>query len=130
MNGFKILVVVCCVVALAYGHLTPEQQEAKLESQRHCLKETGATEEMVRNAFKGEISDAPEFKKHLFCVKKSAGIVDDSGNYNKDVLRETVSKYVDDADTVNSMIEKCFKMMESPEETAYEMTKCFASFKE
>ncbi|XP_076267026.1 B2 protein-like [Rhynchophorus ferrugineus] len=129
MYSFRNIISLCFVMALSYGHLTPEQQEAKIDFQRACLKETGATEEMVRNAFLGQISDAPEFKKHLLCVKKAAGIVDDSGNYNKDALRDTISTYVDDTDTINSMIEKCFKMMDSPEETAYQMTKCFASFK-
>ncbi|XP_030764726.1 uncharacterized protein LOC115888974 [Sitophilus oryzae] len=125
------IVVFLLMSYFAYGtcNLTPEQKKTVIEVQQNCLKKTGATAEMVLDAFAGKFTDAPEFKKQLVCVKMEQGVIDEAGAYHKDILKEHMLKLLPDEATIDSMLEKCYVVQEDLEQTAYDMIKCFHKVK-
>nr|QZR93782.1 odorant binding protein 1 [Euplatypus parallelus] len=121
-NIIFLLAFSICVICICA--LTSEQREKLFKFQNECLEETGATDEMVMNAYAGKFTDAPEFKNHLVCVGKKGGIIDDEGNYHKDVLKEKMMMFIDDETKVDELLEKCGKHYDTPQESAFHMTKC------
>ncbi|XP_076267070.1 B2 protein-like [Rhynchophorus ferrugineus] len=121
-----ILLISLC--GLIYGGMTPEQRTRFFNFQNECMQETGATDEMVLKAFAGELTDSPVFKDHLVCVGMKGGVIDEQGNFHKDVMKKGIMLFVDDEGKVDAMLDKCYTHYDTQQDTAFNMMKCM--FKE
>ncbi|KAF7286791.1 hypothetical protein GWI33_004196 [Rhynchophorus ferrugineus] len=104
--------------------LTPQQREELFKVQVECMEETGATDDMIMSAFAGNFSDDPIFKEHLVCIGRKSGVIDDEGKYHKDLMKQGLMTFINDEDTIDQMLEKCYIEQDSIQELAYRMTKC------
>ncbi|CAG9764459.1 unnamed protein product [Ceutorhynchus assimilis] len=116
------------LAAVVKTEITPEQHQEMMDISQACLAETGATHDMVMKALAGNFSDDPKFKEQLVCVGKGAGFLDEEGKYIREELKKKIMVLVDDEAKADGIIEKCADEKATPQETAFESTKCF--FKE
>ncbi|KAF7286793.1 hypothetical protein GWI33_004198 [Rhynchophorus ferrugineus] len=130
MHNFTIIVILACtfVSALAVGDLTPEQRQRFFNFQNECMQETGATDDMILKAFRGELTDSPLFKDHLVCLGLKSGVVDKEGNYHKEVLKKEIMMFTDDGDKLDKLLDRCYEKHDTQQETAFKMMQCI--FKE
>nr|UTN00829.1 odorant binding protein [Semanotus bifasciatus] len=86
--------------------------------------ECGMAEQYSEKMFAGQLPDDEQFKKELLCVSKKMGMLDEAGNLQVQVMEEQFRRNIPDQSKVNDIVSNCFVQMSSPEETAYEATKC------
>nr|WJJ63273.1 odorant binding protein 15 [Pachyrhinus yasumatsui] len=123
------LLVLSAIAIIVYCDFTPEAREEMFRIQNECMKETGATDEMVMNAFAGTFSDAPELAEQLICVGKRNGMVDEEGHIHKEGFKSKLMMVIDDEARVNEVLDKCLIAIGTLQETAITVAKClFAEF--
>lgn len=103
-----------------------EEQVAKLKEHREvCIKETGAGVEKIDAAKKGEFADDAKLKAYLLCIAKRIGFIDGAGELQSGVLKAKVGAAIDDQELADKLEPECAVKKDSPEETVFQMAKCF-----
>ncbi|KAJ8955677.1 hypothetical protein NQ318_008548 [Aromia moschata] len=126
MQQFFVTVVVLASVGLVLGAgLTPEQKEKLSGHHKACLAETGVDSDLVTKARKGEFSEDPKLKEHIFCVAKKIGFVNDAGDFQKDVMKTKISAVLGDEALAEKYIAECAVSKGTPQETAFQAIKCY-----
>ncbi|KAJ8970113.1 hypothetical protein NQ317_019659 [Molorchus minor] len=121
------VVVALTTIVLASGAGLTEEQKQKLSGHhKECITESGVDNELVSKARKGEFTEDPKLKDHLFCLAKKIGFMNDSGDIKKDVLKTKVGSVVGDDSLADKLIDQCAVKKSSPQETAYETVKCYS----
>ncbi|KAF7286795.1 hypothetical protein GWI33_004200 [Rhynchophorus ferrugineus] len=128
MFYFSLILLNFLASVLAYGTMTPEQRQRFLTFQGECMMESGTTEEMLLKAFMGEFTESSVFKDHLVCLGMKTGVIDDEGNYHKDILKEEILSFIGDETKVDDILDTCYIHYDTPQESAFNMMKCM--FKE
>nr|UTN00828.1 odorant binding protein [Semanotus bifasciatus] len=95
-----------------------------MEYFRGVHRECGMAEENSQTMLDGEVPDGEQFRKDLLCVSKKVGMQDEAGNIQVQEMEDQFRRNIPDQSKVNDILSNCFVQMNSPEETAYEMTKC------
>nr|WJJ63270.1 odorant binding protein 12 [Pachyrhinus yasumatsui] len=96
-----------------------------MEVKKLCMKESGASDEMVTNAHIGKFSSDPAMTNFFMCVGKQEGIIDNDGHVHKDVLKKKMMIFTDDEAAVDAAVEKCVVEKSTMEESVMESMKCF-----
>ncbi|CAH1169944.1 unnamed protein product [Phaedon cochleariae] len=99
------------------------EQLAQIHSK--CRKESSIEDTLIEKFKRGEFHDHPQGKKHLFCVYKNTGHIDELGEFNHEKVRERLVQQYSDPSTIERYINKCLVKKGSPEETAYYVHTCF-----
>ncbi|XP_063977045.1 general odorant-binding protein 56d-like [Diachasmimorpha longicaudata] len=119
-------IAVCLVAAIRAGEIPPEFKEIAPEVRRVCLEESGAENEWVVKANKGDFTDDPKFKCYLKCTLAQFGAVSRKGvNFDaltklappayKEILDKVISACKDTKPTIPGDV--C--------DQVYEASKCF-----
>lgn len=98
-----------------------------MEMNQACMKETGASEEMMTKTLTGEFPDDPKLKQQLLCIGKKSGFFDANGKHNTEEIKKNLMVVFPDEARVEQILNDCFKDQDTPEETAYTGAKCFYS---
>ncbi|XP_017781594.1 PREDICTED: general odorant-binding protein 83a-like [Nicrophorus vespilloides] len=90
-----------------------------------CIEETGADEERIPNALKGEFPDDPKFKCYIKCITVNFGAMAEDG---KVTFTDDIKKQLPDdiAEPISKMVNTCKNKLKSEDvcERAYELHKC------
>nr|QUP79498.1 odorant binding protein 5 [Monochamus saltuarius] len=122
---FAVAIVCLVVVAAARANLTEEQIEKLKGYHKDCAGETGVDTGLVTKARKGEFSDDPKFKEHLFCVAKKIGFMTADGEIQKDVLKAKLGPAINDDAAAQQLIDECAVKKDTPQDTAFETIQCY-----
>nr|UTN00825.1 odorant binding protein [Semanotus bifasciatus] len=123
--NFFIICVICFFGAVQAAVITEEQKGKLLEFNKQCMEETHVDMDIVMKASKGVYTDDPTFKKHIFCVNKKAGFQNAAGDLQIDTMKAKINSIVKDEKKTNEFISKCALNKDTPENTAFEVAKCF-----
>nr|USH46140.1 odorant binding protein 10 [Apriona germarii] len=88
-----------------------------------CSKKSNVDPKLLEKARKGDFSDNPDFRKHVYCVAQEIGFLDGSGKIQFDVLK-TKSTIIF-GERADKMITACVSEKEDPIETAVKTFKCY-----
>nr|AIX97051.1 odorant-binding protein 5 [Dastarcus helophoroides] len=113
-----------CAAVFVKG-LTDEQKERIKKFHMECSAESHVNPEMIAKARKGEFTEDPSFMKHLFCFAKKAGLQNDAGEIQVDVLRAKLGAELKDDAATDKLISMCAIQKETPEKTAFDSVKCY-----
>jgi hypothetical protein len=105
--------------------LTDEQKEKIKAYHKECSAQSGVDQELISKARKGDFTDDPKLKEHLFCFSKKAGFQNDAGDIQKDVLKTKLNAELKDEAATDKLIEKCAVKKATPQETAFDTIKCY-----
>lgn len=104
--------------------IVEEDAEKLLGIHQECAGESGVDEEIIKKALEGDFPDDDNFKKHIVCMGKKIGFLNEDGEPQVEVIQEELSKHMDNAKEV---VETCIEDKGSPEDLAFNFIKC--SFK-
>lgn len=79
---------------------------------------------MAHQLHSGDFVNDPQVKAHLLCFSKNVGIQSETGELQTEAINEAVTK-LKSADFANDLAAKCLKTKSTPEETAYNLFKCW-----
>ncbi|XP_018565038.1 B2 protein-like [Anoplophora glabripennis] len=122
---FAVAIVCLVVVAVARASLTEEQIQKLKGYHKDCAAETGVDTELVTKARKGEFSEDPKFKDHLFCVAKKIGFMTADGEIHRDVLKEKLGSAINDDAAAQKLIDECAVKKDTPQATAFDTIQCY-----
>lgn len=86
-----------------------------------CASESGLDEEVIEKALDGNLPEDEKLKKHVLCVGKKMGFVNEEGEIQVDVVKEKLGDSVDDAE---ELVKKCVEDKGNAEDTAFNFAKC------
>lgn len=89
-----------------------------------CLKETGADPAICLKAKNGEFVDDPKLKEQILCFNKKANFQNSDGKFNIDIIRSHINQVLKDENLTNSLVDKCVKDLDTPQESAFQAAKC------
>nr|CAI5843234.1 unnamed protein product [Callosobruchus analis] len=92
-----------------------------------CLDETGATPEMINQAFDGDFPEDAAFKDLLYCMGKEQHFIDASGMVDESKMKAGMTELVGDEAIANNLVDKCLGQSGTPQERAYKTVKCMYS---
>lgn len=76
-------------------------------------------------ARRGEFTDDPKLKEHLFCFAKKVGFMNEAGEVQKDVIKAKITPDVG-ADEAATVTEKCGNIKSAtPQQTTVDVLKCY-----
>ncbi|KAJ8980112.1 hypothetical protein NQ317_010898 [Molorchus minor] len=101
-----------------------EDIKTAIQYHQECKQETGITDSVAFGGLMGTLPVNKQFKQHVFCMSRKAGVQNEAGEIQRDVIKEQLSKYIDN-DKVDALTEQCAVDQEFPEDTAAEMVKCY-----
>ncbi|XP_018568781.1 B1 protein-like [Anoplophora glabripennis] len=107
--------------------MTNAQKQTMYEE---CVSETGVNEEIIENAMAGEFADDPKFRLFLSCFAKKRGVLNDAGEIQKHTLRAELSSMISDEALVEDIMARCVVQSGTPEETAFQISKCIHARKQ
>ncbi|CAG9829121.1 unnamed protein product [Diabrotica balteata] len=127
----------CCVifflaVALLGGIESVSDADKDMVRQLHekCLPISGATQEMVNQAMTGNFPEDSAFKDHVYCMTKAYGFFKENGQIDIGVVESELHKRIADPVLRTEIKAKCLVLKETPQETAFQATKCLFAYKE
>lgn len=93
---------------------------------KECREKTGVSEELILKARKGEFTDDPKLKEHLFCFSKKIGFQNEAGEVQQDVIKAKIGGDVA-AEDLEKATQKCATIKSAtPEQTAFDVLKCYS----
>ncbi|CAH0551623.1 unnamed protein product [Brassicogethes aeneus] len=92
---------------------------------QNCMAQTGTTEAMLAKVKSGVMVDDPNFIKFIFCVEKLSGLINENGDIYKEALEIKTTISIGSLEKTIAMADKCSQYKSTPEETAYELYKCY-----
>lgn len=90
-----------------------------------CLRSSQVSVDSIKNIQVGQVDNDPKMKEYLLCMNKNAGIQDESGYFNNNMIEKTLRRGGFNDETIKEVLEACPKLKQTPEETAYEFMRCF-----
>ncbi|RZC42569.1 PBP GOBP domain containing protein [Asbolus verrucosus] len=119
------LFVFCVLAATVAVHALTDQQKQKLNAYiNECKAQTGVSQELIDRGRKGEFVDDPTVKSQILCMMKKIGMATESGEVVVDDIRNKLRKVSENDEEVGRIIQKCVVKLDTPEETAFEVSKC------
>lgn len=112
-------------MCISQADLTEDQIQKLKRYHAACAGETGVDTSLVTKARKGEFSDDPKLKDHLFCVAKKIGFMTADGEIQKDVLKQKLAPAINDEAAAQKLIEDCAVKKDTPQATAFETVQCY-----
>ncbi|XP_012278868.1 general odorant-binding protein 83a [Orussus abietinus] len=93
MSAFKRFSVAVAVTALIIsvvqsGEIPEELKEAGKQAHDICVKKTGAQEEHIANAMKGEFAEDEKFKCYLNCILEQFNLLKEDDTINYEVMEQ------------------------------------------
>jgi hypothetical protein len=104
--------------------LTEEDLQLLRQTSAECKTESGVSEDVIKRARKGDLEDDPKLKMQLLCIFKALEIVAESGEIEADTFKEKLTRVTNDDEESEKIVEKCTVTEDTPEDTAFEVTKC------
>lgn len=104
--------------------ISEEQKNKVIELMKECIKETGVDVEILKKAQIGQYTDDDKLKKQLFCFNKKLGMQNEAGDIMVDVTEKRLANVIKDPAVRKEAVTKCLVKSGTPEETAYNSTKC------
>ncbi|RZC39145.1 PBP GOBP domain containing protein [Asbolus verrucosus] len=122
----KFLVRFCALFALIFSTyaLTDEQKEKLNVYSKECKTQSGVTQDLIERGRNGELVDDLTLKKQIVCVMKKIGMATASGELDVEYIRNRLKKVSGDDEEVERIIKKCVVTRDTPEQTAFEVSKC------
>nr|AVI04896.1 putative odorant-binding protein 16 [Anthonomus grandis] len=123
MKGIVVFVLVAVVACKSAG-LTDEQKAKVQVYGKECVTDTGVDPELIKKARAGSFADDAKLKAFTFCMSTKIGFQNDAGDIQADVIKEKLSSAIS-AEVADMLIERCLKKLDTNEDTAYEVFKCY-----
>ncbi|XP_018565060.1 B1 protein-like [Anoplophora glabripennis] len=121
----KVVFVLTSVLAVVWAQeLSTTQIQVIMNHHKECKAETNIDDSLASGVLAGNFSDDPVLKQYLFCMNKRLGILNDSGEIQKDAMKEKLGKLITDEAKIEELTNSCSVEKSSPEDTALELTKC------
>ncbi|CAH0551624.1 unnamed protein product [Brassicogethes aeneus] len=121
--------VVFLIVLFVYGvncnGATDIQKKLVRAHVKNCMAQTGTTQDIMAKVMSGVIVEDPRFIKLVFCVDKLSGFINEVGDIDKEVLELKTIQAIGTREKSIAMAEKCAQQKSTPEESAYELYKCY-----
>nr|AMP19489.1 odorant binding protein 7 [Tomicus yunnanensis] len=105
--------------------LSEEMQELANQLHTTCIGETGAAEDAITNARKGDFSEADSFKCYIKCLLSQMAIIDDDdGTIDVDAMVAVLPEEIQEA--TEPIIRKCGSIIgANPCDSAWLTHKCY-----
>ncbi|KAL3288141.1 hypothetical protein HHI36_002589 [Cryptolaemus montrouzieri] len=111
---------------LGHYHALTKKEIVKLKKySKECAKITGVDKKLVINARRGVFSNDAKLKQQLLCSSKKIGFQNEAGELQLDVMKQKVQVQYKDPKVADVLIKKCAIQQNTPEETAFEIVKCY-----
>lgn len=82
-------------------------------------------EALILKARKGEFTDDPKLKEHLFCFSKTIGFQNEAGDVQAEVIKAKIGADVPAEDLQKA--DKCANIKSAtPQQTAFDVLKCYS----
>nr|CAI5862182.1 unnamed protein product [Callosobruchus analis] len=91
---------------------------------RECKAETGINDAVATGVMSGKFPDDEVLKKHLVCIYKKSGFMTDDGHIQKDITEVIYEATLKDEAKAAKLVKICAVEKDTPEDTAFEMSKC------
>nr|AXO78383.1 odorant binding protein 5 [Xylotrechus quadripes] len=125
MKFFVALVASISVVLVAEAGLTDEQKQKLIAYHKECGAQSGVDKELIAKARKGDFSDDPKLKEHLFCVAKKIGSFNEAGEIQQQVLKPKITAALGDEALAQKLLDECAVKKDTPQDTVYAAVKCY-----
>ncbi|XP_063918198.1 B2 protein-like [Zophobas morio] len=121
---------ICCflLITSTLAALSPEQEKKLDKISDECKSESHISTETINKVRETQkFEDIPTTRKHIFCILKKTGVVSESGDINIDTIKTKLKKVDASDETLNAVEQECAIKKQTPEATAFELTKCIYS---
>ncbi|XP_023022166.2 B1 protein [Leptinotarsa decemlineata] len=129
----KVITAVLIVVAIGIAEAQNPQQEANLKQVRvECADETDFSLDLFTKAIQGDFDDDDDddeeaLKSMLFCIAKLTGLINKSGELQKEVFLEKTVNEIGQAEA-ERLFSLCGVQQSNPRETAFYALKCYTLY--
>ncbi|XP_072378397.1 B2 protein-like isoform X2 [Diabrotica undecimpunctata] len=130
MNTYYVISFLAVTFLSGIESLSEAEQAMMFSLHQKCLPISGATDEMAKQAMTGNFPEDPAFKEHVYCMSKAYGFFKENGEINIGVVESELHKRIADPVLRTEIKAKCLVLKESPQETAFQATKCLFAYKE
>lgn len=101
-----------------------KEMQRLLKFSTECKKVSHISEELIGDLITGNFVEEPSVYQHLLCVGTKAGYQDEQGNLQVEYIKKLMTDVIGDAQKAEELAETCLKQQDTPEKTAFEVTKC------
>ncbi|KAG5887561.1 hypothetical protein JTB14_002267 [Gonioctena quinquepunctata] len=117
---FNLIVAICFVQAQF-----PEQAEKIKGHHEECSKQITIDPQLLVEARQGEFSREQVLKDYLFCVAKKAGIINDNGDLQKNILLAQTSIAAGNENDAKKLVDACAVQQKNGPDTTLYVVKCY-----
>ncbi|RZC32677.1 B1 protein [Asbolus verrucosus] len=110
------------IIALVAAETEDEQQVKKWREQ--CKARSGVSDETLQKALKNEPIDDPKFNENILCLFKKSGFMTSSGDIIVDALKNDLKENNHSDEAAEQLVQKCAVKKDTPQATAYHLSKC------
>lgn len=108
--------------------MTSKERELLFDIHSKCMEETGVDEEAFGRVLMGNGAKEHRFKDHAFCFSKKLGFMNDDGDILIDETKKILYHHLD-KDRAELIISKCLIIKGTPQDTAFDLSKCMFEVK-
>ncbi|XP_018565046.1 uncharacterized protein LOC108906305 [Anoplophora glabripennis] len=123
----KVLALIVCVSVFC-GLVTGTAINRDLHKECQADKATHLDENIMKALDEGEITDRAKVGAHLLCISTKAGVINQDGSINKNMVKEKFSRYYSDAAELERITNKCSQQGTTPVETALKLAECINEY--
>lgn len=95
------------------------------EDSNICTKSSKVDPKLVADAYKGIFVDDEKLKEYLLCFSKRQDFLDENGLLQKHIMFKRLYMDLLDAELAEKITDKCLVNFDTPQNTAFEVTKCY-----
>nr|XP_015835846.1 PREDICTED: pheromone-binding protein-related protein 6-like [Tribolium castaneum] len=112
-----------CLVEIFAIEMDDDMKELINNLHNTCTGETGATDDQIENARKGNFAEDDSFKCYFKCVFDQMGCMTDDGKVDSEAVIAVMPPEL--ADKIASTVRGCTEVGANPCETAWLANKCY-----
>lgn len=106
-------------------YLANEKAQKILLDHKDCAAKDVLDDEVIEQARKqGILFEDPKFKSYIYCFTRKQGLQRNDGSIDKDVFYKRFGEVIQDSAAVEKLAEQCVRKQETPEDTAFFLSKC------
>nr|UTN00823.1 odorant binding protein [Semanotus bifasciatus] len=126
MKVFAFILCVGYLALLAHGISDEDKQHFRsLNEECQSNPATRLDKEMIEKLRKHEEVDKKQLRAYSLCMTKKLGIQKENGDVDKEALKKTLAKAINDETKLNKLVGECGARRDTIGETAEEIMRCF-----
>lgn len=91
-----------------------------------CRNKTGVDVRIIEAAKNGQFADDVKLKEYMVCLGEKTGFLDDAGNIQHHVLKNTYGSLLKDQELANRLDQECAVMRRiALQDLVFEIVKCY-----